>query len=248
MNVIPFKFDSWTLRTVLDDAGEPWFVASDVCSALGLGNVSLAVNGRADRDESPLDPDEKSLQVVNTLGGDQKMLAISESGLYSLIFNSRKAEAKRFRKWIAREVLPSIRKTGAYAIGNSKIDAYMLDKDEKEQVLLLGKVAAAFFNEVNDLFTVVYDQQIQVGARAAIASKYALAIANERLKELEKTRKNMLSTQDIRDKTDAKAIAAVQKNLMQRLDNESLTLEEFLDKRALAERVILRKQSALMLA
>ena len=88
--------------------GEPWFVAKDVCDALALTDVSMTVNR--------LDDDEKLTQVVLVSGQSRQMWLVSESGLYNLIFQSRKAEAKAFRKWVTGEVLPSIRKTGRYDI------------------------------------------------------------------------------------------------------------------------------------
>ncbi|WP_295460515.1 BRO family protein [uncultured Pseudomonas sp.] len=112
-NVIPFKFDQREVRTLLID-GEPWFVAADACGSIGIANVSLAVNGRADREGDGLDADERGIATVNTPSGDQEMLVVNESGLYSLIFKSRKVEAKRFRKWVTAEVLPAIRKHGRY--------------------------------------------------------------------------------------------------------------------------------------
>jgi prophage antirepressor-like protein len=112
-NVIPFNFGKQQVRTLLID-DQPWFVAADVCASLAIGNVSLAVNGRADRDTDGLDEDEKGIATVNTPSGAQEMLVVNESGLYALIFKSRKAEAKRFKKWITAEVLPTIRKHGRY--------------------------------------------------------------------------------------------------------------------------------------
>ena len=94
--------------------GEPWFVAADVCRALGLGNSSKAV--------MPLDDDEKGITNSNTLGGEQKMVIVSEPGLYSLIVRSRKPEAKAFKRWITHEVIPSIRKTGGYIAGQETMD------------------------------------------------------------------------------------------------------------------------------
>lgn len=113
-----FTFSSKSMRVIVRD-GEPWFVAADVCEALTIGNVSLAVNGRPGRTDSGLDEDEKGIASVNTLGGDQEMAIINESGLYSLILTSRKPEAKKFKKWVTSEVLPSIRKTGAYVAPNA---------------------------------------------------------------------------------------------------------------------------------
>lgn len=112
-NVIPFNFGKQQVRTLLID-DQPWFVAADICASLAIGNVSLAVNGRADRETDGLDEDEKGIATVNTPSGAQEMLVVNESGLYALIFKSRKAEAKRFKKWVTSEVLPAIRKHGRY--------------------------------------------------------------------------------------------------------------------------------------
>jgi prophage antirepressor-like protein len=118
-NALTFSFSTQALRVVIID-GEPWFVAADVCEALAVGNVSLAVNGRADRADGGLDDDEKGIASVNTPSGDQQMLVVNESGLYALIFKSRKPEAKKFKKWVTAEVLPAIRKTGRYEISAAR--------------------------------------------------------------------------------------------------------------------------------
>lgn len=104
-SIVAFDFESNNVRVIMGEDGEPWFVAADVCAAL---TVSTEQTRR-------LDDDEKGLRTVQTPGGQQEMVAINESGLYSLILTSRKAEAKRFKRWVTHEVLPSIRKTGAYA-------------------------------------------------------------------------------------------------------------------------------------
>lgn len=105
INITPFSFEGFAVRTIQID-GEPWFVAADVCDSLTV----------ATEQTRRLDEDEKGLRTVQTLGGPQDMLVINESGLYSLILTSRKPEAKRFKKWVTREVLPAIRKTGSYSI------------------------------------------------------------------------------------------------------------------------------------
>lgn len=94
--------------------GDPWFVAADVCKALELEKTNRAL--------SRLDDDEKGAHSVSTPGGRQRMSIISESGLYSLILGSRKPEAKAFKRWITHEVIPSIRKHGAY-MTDSLLDA-----------------------------------------------------------------------------------------------------------------------------
>lgn len=111
--IIPFKFEARAVRVITQDA-QPWFVLSDVCDVLDLGSPHKT----AER----LDEDEKGRTTIPTPGGPQEMSMISESGLYNLIFTSRKPEAKRFRKWVTGEVLPAIRKTGGYALPTSKED------------------------------------------------------------------------------------------------------------------------------
>lgn len=107
--------EGFEIRTTLKD-GDPWFVASDVCRALDIANASLAVNGRPDREGDGLDSDERGVATVNTPSGAQEMLIVSESGLYSLVFKSRKPEAKSFKRWVTHEVIPSIRKAGGYQV------------------------------------------------------------------------------------------------------------------------------------
>ncbi len=94
-------------------------VAKDACACLGLSNVSLAVNGNPTSGDLGLDDDEKGIRMVQTAGGPQKLLCVSEPGLYSLIFKSRKPEAKAFQRWVTHEVLPEIRKTGQYAMSSA---------------------------------------------------------------------------------------------------------------------------------
>ena len=108
MNLTTFNFNQENIRAVTDDQGNPWFVAADVCEALDISNSRDAI--------SRLDDDEKSKRIVNTYGGDKEMTIINESGLYRIILTSRKPEAKRFKKWVTSEVLPSIRKTGGYSV------------------------------------------------------------------------------------------------------------------------------------
>lgn len=102
-SVASFSFEKFTVRAI-NRNGEIWFVAADVCAAIDLGTEQIR----------RLDDDEKGLHLTQTPGGKQEMSIINESGLYALILRSRKPEAKRFRKWVTSEVLPAIRKTGAY--------------------------------------------------------------------------------------------------------------------------------------
>jgi len=102
---VEFKFENHTLRTVVKN-GDIWFVASDACAALGLSEPHKAL--------VRLDEDEKGGTAIPTPGGSQEVNIINESGLYNLIFTSRKPRAKAFRRWVTTAVLPSIRKTGRY--------------------------------------------------------------------------------------------------------------------------------------
>ena len=101
-----FQYQQQDVRIAMQD-GEPRFVISDVCKILEIANPSQAAQS--------LDDDEKGICNVYTLGGNQAMLCANESGVYHLIFISRKSEAKAFRRWITDEVLPSIRRTGSYS-------------------------------------------------------------------------------------------------------------------------------------
>ncbi|MBS1141556.1 MAG: N-terminal [Proteobacteria bacterium] len=99
--------------SALDKDGQAWFVAADVCKALEIKNSRQSL--------STLEPDEKGVCTTDTLGGRQQVAIINESGLYSLIFRSRKESAKRFKKWVTAVVIPSIRQNGGYINGQEAL-------------------------------------------------------------------------------------------------------------------------------
>jgi prophage antirepressor-like protein len=132
--IIPFEFESHALRVNLDAAGQPWFVAADVCAALDLPETHKAI--------ARLDDDEKGRNSIPTPGGQQEMSVVNESGLYNLVLGSRKPEAKRFKRWITHEVLPSIRKTGAYASPMSVTALPAPTQDRVTALLLIGEALA----------------------------------------------------------------------------------------------------------
>lgn len=114
MNAIQnFAFEEHLVRVVQQE-GEPWFVGKDVCAALDVRNHNDAL--------SSLDEDEKGVATADPLvpsergGGAQSVVIVSEAGAFRLVFRSRKPEAERFKRWLAHEVLPQIRKTGEYAM------------------------------------------------------------------------------------------------------------------------------------
>lgn len=96
---------------IFEKKSEPWFSASDVCNILGLTNVTLTLKGIDNQDNI------STTKAVDSIGRESYIYLINEAGLYEIIFKSRKHEAKQFRRWVFEEVLPSIRKTGKYAIG-----------------------------------------------------------------------------------------------------------------------------------
>lgn len=121
LNLMSFDYDSQVVRTVMID-GDPWFVAVDVCRILDLTNPSMAIKTLDEDEVRSIDP-KHCLGSSVAGGGAQMMNVVSESGLYALIFASRKAEAKAFRKWVTGTVLPSLRREGVFVMGQEAMDA-----------------------------------------------------------------------------------------------------------------------------
>lgn len=139
-----------SIRTVMRD-GEVWFVGKDVAEALGFTNSRDAI-------ATHVFDDDKGVEIIDTLGGKQKMTAINESGLYALVFGSRLESAKRFKRWVTSEVLPAIRKTGSY-----DMDEY---SPEMKAILMHDKKLVKIDNRVTDLenhMTIDYGEQVVLG-------------------------------------------------------------------------------------
>jgi prophage antirepressor-like protein len=138
--IIPFEFEGSEVR-IIDRDGRPWFVNADVCRAVEIRSPHKAF----DR----LDDDEKGRATIPTLGGPQEVAIINEPGCYRLIFTSRKPSAERFKRWLAHEVLPALRKTGRYEMPGAS-DRQSAGLEERRQWLreveltfrLRGRVAA----------------------------------------------------------------------------------------------------------
>lgn len=108
-----FESDQFgTVRAIRDENGEPWFVAKDVCDALGI---------RTDTVRAILDADEVRETNPNSIGvaGGRKPLVVSEPGFYKLVMRSRKPEAKAFQRWVTHEVLPALRRDGGYMVARA---------------------------------------------------------------------------------------------------------------------------------
>ncbi|MEK4894210.1 phage antirepressor [Bacillus sp. FSL M7-0996] len=171
------------VRTVVQGE-DAWFVAKDVCDILEIKNPSSSI--------SLLDGDEKGLHTMDTLGGTQQLQTINESGLYSLILRSRKPQAKAFKKWVTSEVLPSIRKHGAYmtdqvleqAITNPDFAIGLLTKLKEEK----EKLAAAQQQIVQQQPLVTFaeacmqsDKSLKVSEVAKLAAKHNIKIGQRQL-------------------------------------------------------------------
>ena len=134
-----FQNDDFKVRAILRD-GDPWFVASDVCRYLELKDDAGTICRELD------EQDKVTLSREEFMGGDsnrgikcsvdsrvQSLIFVSESGLYDLIMQSRKPEAKAFKRWVTHEVIPSIRKTGKYE-AHPTVPSYMLASEEERAI------------------------------------------------------------------------------------------------------------------
>ena len=106
MELATFNYFETRVRIIRSKHGVRWFVATDVCAAVGLKNPNEAVRS--------LDDDEKAIIRI-TEGGPERII-VNESGLHHLLLKSKKPAAKRFRRWITQDILPTVRKTGSYSI------------------------------------------------------------------------------------------------------------------------------------
>lgn len=152
-----FNYESKEIRTI-EINGNLWWVAKDVCDVLELENVSQAL--------SRLNEKEKNTIILNEGIGNPERSIVNESGLYRLIFESRKPEAEKFKDWVFEVVLPSIRKTGSYAIAknelitteiqslNEKLN-YMSKEMTNLRKLVSGKKQPRSLEEIKTFFNVV---------------------------------------------------------------------------------------------
>lgn len=121
-----------SIRTI-EINGAPWFVGQDVARALGYGEGKSLANAVANH----VDAEDKGVAEMMTPGGKQNMTIINESGLYSLVLSSKLPTAKKFKRWVTSEVLPSIRKTGGYMMPQDYPSALRALADAEEQKLKL---------------------------------------------------------------------------------------------------------------
>jgi len=128
--IVPFSFDRLQVRVIVDLEGNPWWVAADVCAVLGIANVSDALTRLDVHDIGTAD-------VVDSAGRrNPNTKIISESGLYTLLIRSRRPEAKPFRRWVTHEVLPALRRTGSYTVGQEVAPEPVVDPLDALQNML----------------------------------------------------------------------------------------------------------------
>jgi len=176
-----FNYQARQVRTIVKD-GEPWFVARDVCEIFGDTNYRRSV--------SRLDDDEKGVSQINTPGGPQEMTIVNEPGLYTLLFymqpqkgnlpeekiQERTAALKSFKRWVTHEVIPSIRKTGAYVAPASLEDLIILQaqsvKELKARVSQIEERTIAAHHRIDNLdnINIIGDKQQRLNA---MVRKYA---------------------------------------------------------------------------
>lgn len=129
-NIHTFQFETTAIRAIEAENSSFWFIAADIAAVLGYRDAEKMVR--------MLDDDEKGTHNAGTLGGDQTLTIVSESGLYACILKSRRPEARAFRKWVTAEVLPSIRKHGGYISDTAtpeQVEALRRQLDEQERLI-----------------------------------------------------------------------------------------------------------------
>lgn len=129
------------VRTICID-GEPWFVGKDVAEILGYRETAKAIR-------THIDAEDKGVSVLDTPGGRQQLVIINESGLYSLVLASKLPNAKKFKRWITAEVLPTIRRTGGY-VSNEDMFAETYLPFADEPVKELFKLQCRYINQLNE--------------------------------------------------------------------------------------------------
>ena len=150
-NLTKWNFENSEVRTLTIE-NEPYFVGKDVATVLGYSNPRKALLDHID-EEDKLD----GVTIRDSIGREQKPVVINESGLYSLILSSKLPTAKKFKRWVTSEVLPSIRRNGMYVtdelIANPDlaIKAFMALKEEREKTKALNETVAVQTQQIAEL-------------------------------------------------------------------------------------------------
>ena len=158
--------------------GQPWFAATDIAKALGYRMASDLIRR--------IDDEDKGTHIMSTLGGEQALSIINESGLYSAILGSKLESAKRFKHWVTSEVLPSIRKSGGYIAGQESMsDAELMAKallvaqkqiEERNKQIEVMQPKALFADAVS-----ASNKSILIGELAKLIKQNGVDIGPQRL-------------------------------------------------------------------
>lgn len=194
-NIQPFDFEGNAIRTIRDADGNIWFVAADVCAVLEITNIGNII--------ARLDDDEKrdDIQIMDAIGRNQSVWFVNEAGVYRLIFTSRKESAERFKRWVAHEVLPAIRKTGSYTAQPMTPAQQLLmtaqqlvaqEQQLSEHETRLARLEAEAHSQAPDYFTIKGWAKLQGlrspnEAEAQRLGKQAAALSRQRGLPIEKT-------------------------------------------------------------
>lgn len=161
--------------------GEPWFVGIDVAKALGYKKPTGAVTNNVDEDDTLTEG------VTDSMGRLQNTLVVNESGLYSLIFNSKLESAKKFKKWVTSEVLPSIRKTGSYG----------QQKSTQEQILLLAQGTTELYQKIDELDAKIENSLSDLPLLGVEEAKISNAVKRKGVEVLEGKQSNAYKDRNI---------------------------------------------------
>ena len=173
-----FEHEQFGSIRVVMIGGKPWFVAVDLCRALGYTNPQKAIRDHVDAE------DKNTVTIRSGIPGNPNMVVVNESGMYALIFGSQLPAAKKFKRWVFHEVLPSIRETGSYSVPKKKKEMPTLSpdffdkaKNDYEKVAMLEK-----FLEDNN---VEYDYELKPkiiedeNGEPALCYSFSLVIKDE---------------------------------------------------------------------
>lgn len=160
-NIQLFNYRENPVRTIEKD-GQIWFVAKDICDILELGNITETLRS--------LDDDELSSVILKSGGQNREMRLVSESGMYALVFKSRKEEAKKFRKWVTSEVLPQIRETGRYVPEGEQenLPAVVEEKQKENRYISRG-----MFQSLKRLYTLAVKCKFKEDFERVLALDFA---------------------------------------------------------------------------
>ena len=173
MKLLEFNFNSYSIRTILID-GEPWFVLKDIGAVLELSNHKQALIDLKKRLRKGGVSDEVSstYPIKDSMGREQKVTIVSETGLYELVFASRKDIAIEFRFWVTSEVLPSIRKTGSYSLPTKpKEDIDIESIRKRTELIVSSKDQFIAFEDVFYRIGITRKEELAITSNRAVAKE-----------------------------------------------------------------------------